>query len=103
MAEKKLYSQNSQGRFEHVGYAADKSDDEIADTLAAGRMGTTAGADLGGKARAAAAAKPAKEETDPSKMSPLARAAYENKRRKSGSATTDDAAGALSRRMSGGY
>jgi hypothetical protein len=103
MAER-IYKQDPKtGKFGLASAGPDVSDDELADTRAKAKLGSTAGADLGGKARAAASAPKPKEETDTSKMSPLHRAAHEQKRKRMGSATTDDAAGALSRRMAGGY
>lgn len=100
----KVYRQDPKtGRFGLVSAGADTSDADMESRAAKARMGSTAGADLGGKAKMAAMAPKAKEEMDTAKMSPLHRAAAENKKKRIGSATTDDAAGALSARMRGGY
>jgi hypothetical protein len=100
----RTYRQNSRtGRMEAVGIGPDVSDAEMEERRAAARLGSTAGADLGGKAAAAAKAAKPKEEKDESKMSPLHRASAQAKRKRMSGATTDDAAGALSRRMAGGY
>jgi hypothetical protein len=100
----RVYKQDPKtGRFGLASAGPDVSDEEMASRRATARLGSTAGADLGGKAKAASAAGKPKEETDESKMSPIHRASAQAKRKRMSSATTDDAAGALSRRMAGGY
>jgi hypothetical protein len=79
-----------------MGYDAEKSAGDLESSRRLGRASTTAGADLGGAAARARGARPPAEETDESKMSPLARMAYQAKKRRK--ATTDDAANALANR-----
>jgi len=79
-----------------TGYDAEKSAADIESDRRLAKAGTTAGADLGGVAARAKAAKPAAEETDESKMSPLARMAYQARKRRQ--ASTGAAADALSNR-----
>lgn len=80
---------NAQG--ELAGYDAEKSKGDIESDARIARASTTAGADLGGAAARARGAKPAVEETDESKMSPLARMAYQAKKRKASTAAAADA------------
>lgn len=99
----KIYAQDPKtGRMGLVSAGPDVSDGDLADTAAKAKLGSTAGADLGGKAKKAASAPKPTEETDTSRMSPIHRASYEQKRKRM-SATTDDAAGALSKRLGSGY
>lgn len=79
-----------------LGFGAEKTADDLESDRRMAKAGTTAGADLGGVAARARAAKPAAEETDESKMSPLARMAYQAKKRRQ--ASTGAAADALSNR-----
>jgi hypothetical protein len=79
-----------------TGYDPEKSKADIETDAAMARKSTTAGADLGGLAKRNLAAPPKTEETDESKMSPLARLAYQNKKRRQ--ASTGAAADALSNR-----
>lgn len=79
-----------------AGYDAEKSAADIESDRRIARQATTAGADLGGVAARARAAAPATEETDESKMSPLARLAYQQRKKRK--PTTDDAASALASR-----
>jgi hypothetical protein len=74
------------GQEETTSVAAEKTAGDIEDAKATAKMSTTAGADLEGVARRAKATGTPVEETDPDKMSPLARMAYLNKKRKASSA-----------------
>lgn len=77
---------------ELTGYDREKTAEDLESDRRMAKAGTTAGADLGGVAARARAAKPAAEETDESKMSPLARMAYQaRKRRQASSGAAADA------------
>ena len=78
------------GRYEIASIGADLTKDQMEDRAATERLTDTSR--LG-----SVKPKPVVEEMDPDKMSPLARAAYETKKKRM---TTDDAAAALSKKRS---